>query len=305
MSLSDLPPVVVKPLALAPRRVRLGFWQTLAVIVGPLLLCDFLLLPLTVVIKAQHALAVLVYGCFGLIVAQGVLLCVAHVLGTGRLIARSAIAWGWGWLGVMAWVAGLLVAFSWERWPGPNFRDIATILSSIPLFALAVQTPLWIGRFVFGWRLSHRDHQEPAPTSIADFFVVTTLVAATFAIANFGQFLSGARSSAFWPIAGMAWGISSGVSLLVLLPLLWLLLHRQASKAAVLFSLAAVGVATFIFCVIDSGLNPARLRWSWRVTGVSVTLLAIVLGTHAGLAFLHRHGWRLAIGRKQIEKLSP
>jgi hypothetical protein len=223
----------------------------------------------------------------------------------------------------MAWVAGLLVAFSWDRWPGPNFRIIATILSSIPLFALAVQTPLWIGRFVFGWRLSHRDHEEPAPTSIADFFVVTTLVAATFAIANFGQFLSGARSSAFWPIAGMAWGISSGVSLLVLLPLLWLLLHRQASKAAVLFSLAAVGVAIFIFCVIDSGLNPARLRWSWRITGISVTLVTLVFGAHVGLAFLQRHGWRLSLGRNQqhhdaqqnaqlrvaakpkIEKLSP
>lgn len=170
MSLSDLPPVVVKPLALAPRPARLGFWQIIAVLVGPLLVCDFLLLPLTVVIKAQDTLAILVYACFGLIISQGVLLCMAHVLGVGGLLTRSAIAWGCGVLAAIVWFGGMLVAITWQSWQRPDFRDAAAILSALPLIALAVQTPLWIGRLVFGWRLAHQEHEEPPPHFHCRFF---------------------------------------------------------------------------------------------------------------------------------------
>lgn len=293
------PPVVVNPLRLAQSPTP-GFWQTLAVIIGPLLVCDFCLLPLTVVIKARDTLALIVYGCFGLMVVQGVLLCVAHVLGAGRLLSRTAFAWGWGALAATAWVGGLLVAFAWERWRGPSFRETAAILCSIPLFALAVQTPLWIAHLVFGWRLARGDEDDSPPISIGDLFALTTLAAATLAVTNLGQFLSRTRGDSFWPAVGIAWGITAGVSLVFLLPLAWLVLRWQTPKLATVFSLTVAAAASIVFWAVSAGLNPARMRWNWRMTGISVTLVAVALGTHTGLAILHRYGWRLASGRKSV-----
>ncbi len=126
-------------------------WWPILVIVLPMAAGNFAVSRLMNDLMPSEPAAVMVYICLGVIPAEAALLSIGLVFGSGSFSWRLFCHWGLAALLCLSSVAGL-----WYLTP----RDIPQydlmfalqVVCLLPLIGLATQAPLWLARFVLGWR---------------------------------------------------------------------------------------------------------------------------------------------------------
>lgn len=266
---------------------------------------NFLMGPLMSYIRPQDHAAALVYASFGAAGAQAGLHAVWCVLAPVGFAMRFTVGVGTGLLLFGAWAMGQGVHVNGQPYLGPNYwQVVVTALLCLPLFAIAIQLPLWLVRMWCGWRILHR--ADPNRQSgheafgIRDLLVATAMVAAAFSAARLG--VSNGNSSrdvSLLPLVIGA-GVAAVVSLLVTLPAvaatlrarrLWLVLPAIVP----LYVLAMFGVVAGVAAL--EGRRPSQVPYYGMVFTAGGCYACLV-----GVMLLARKlGYRLSWGRRQPE----
>lgn len=125
---------------------------------------------------------------FGMLPAQFGVLAVWAVVGPGRWLARQAATTALAALGWLAFGAGAAVS---THAPSDMSEVLFRFTALVPLVFLAVQLPLWIGRWLRGWRLveafaaAAADRRESRRFSMSDLLLMPALVGVPLALARF------------------------------------------------------------------------------------------------------------------------
>jgi hypothetical protein len=264
------------------------------------LLCDFLMVPMLAVMVGPGPAVMpgvpLFLAAGGCVLAQGNLL--AAWLAWSELPFGQRLTWHWivAALLYLVWAAGLAISATVAP---VNFAEVSSIIGlSVPLVSIAAQTPLWIVRQIFGWRLIHgdaKDDTRPAPLSIRHLMWATVLVALALALARLAP-LPVKEQVIVW---SFMMGAASVISAITLVPAA-AMLRLQSFQRGVMF---ASLYATFW----------AGLPWGIVLIGRHLGLfggppLAIVVGlsclifSFAGTVILaaaaaREMGYQLVLGR--------
>jgi hypothetical protein len=274
----------------------------------PFALVNFAIVPLTDWISPNDAAAALVYLWFGAICAEGGLHAVGCVLFTHGLVRRLVLGIGVGLTLFAAWAVGYAVD-GWYRgyFPGDFWRNVRSGLLYLPLLAIAIQLPLWVVKFWFGWRVQHR--VEPAGPrggetfSIRDMFLATGAVALALTAARFAPQDEGPGQRWFLALIVIALA-TAAVSLIAVLPAVVATLRVRRLWWSLPITLLLQGAALFglfiVICRIE-GHSPSlrdRVGTAWMAAGFFLSLTGPLLVAR-GL------GYRLVWGWRQPEVAAP
>ena len=268
--------------------LRSAGWALLAFAV-----IDFCLAPLWNAATLESWTAVLACVLLGSVLAQATLLSAYLVWGLGPFWQRLIIHWC---MVLLLWgisSLGYCWVFGFGKW-GTLDPSVPGVLWELPIFLLALQTPLWITRGL-GLRLHHPSNSaRPSPLSIADLLQGTTVIAASL-----GSALAG-RDAASLPIQSMPRVIVIGLIIWAAasLPLCLAMLRIRDLKLAfaatgVYGLLLATGTTIFILAIggaANIGMWPVIMAGLFELSCVS-----IVAGC---LALARSHGWQLMTGRE-------
>ena len=125
---------------------------------------------------------------FGILPAQFGVLAVWAVVGPSRWQIRLAATTALAALGLLVFVAGF---GAFTRWPPFMKRDLYRFTGNAPLVFLAVQLPLWIGRWFRGWTLVEvpaaiaADQRESRRFSMSDLLLMPVVVSVPLTLARF------------------------------------------------------------------------------------------------------------------------
>lgn len=263
---------------------------------------NFATFPLCWLVTPQQPGFPLVFILFGAICAQGGLISASLVFGPGRFWIRTVCSWGASAFLWACWATGLLafVYFHRRRSPG-DWRDMLQFGGlSLPLIALAIQSPLWFARGYLGWRLTRSDGSETAarPLSIGDYFVGTAVTAVSVTCAQLGR-PSQWVVPAYWPVWAIVFACVAAASVLGVIPAMLLIFRwrdwRIGFCLLVLYG-TGVGVMTVsILCAVFG--PPGSTTPMWELVGMVIIFssLAVFLGT--GMIVARVCGYSLVIGR--------
>jgi hypothetical protein len=199
---------------------------------------------------------------------------------------------------------GLLVAlFLVGRIRHGDVADLAAPLLCLPLFLLAAQTPLWIMRMWFRWRIVHRDDAASArfePLRIGGLLIAMAVIGMALAAAQASQSLmegSDDRSITGLVVAAL---VTTVISATTVLPAVLAGLHaRRLLLANGLAFAADVGVVVGYVAVVVA-LGRGRLDREVLVeVFVQVPVLAggFFVALTVPLLIARRIGYRLLWGR--------
>ncbi len=247
----------------------------------------------------------------GSIGAQAALLTLLLTFGTSPLWQRLLWHWGLAAMALAAWCLGYVLV-EWHWVASSNFREgeFLSVVCALPLIALASQSFLWFLRIYFRWRIEWLPGQAaranelplampflpPAADSsqritIRDLLLGTVLVAVTMAVARLGQ-PKGVDDGVFW---GVMLGISAasvGLSVIGVLPIVYLMLAVRSLLFAVLVVLGiwllAASVAGIALLFVPGG--PTGLEKSLIVTSLVGGFVVTLAGT---LGLARWYGYRL------------
>jgi hypothetical protein len=231
----------------------------------------------------------------GVFATQMSVLCTVLVFGDGRLWLRLAGVWAIGYGLAVTFLGSLFLS---ERGISQKAEAFRALICSLPLVALAVQIPLWAVYYYFGWRIGRPGEVKPSrPLSIGDIFLGTAIAAATLGAVRFAPDQRTAADPGFW----LAWTIAvpslAGVSLISVLPALYLTLRiaQPAIGCVTLFIYALVAAAVTLFAIHSisamtrSGPPPAEMTVVFPVmfSSFAVTLFgAFSLARWRGLRLI-------------------
>ncbi len=195
---------------------------------------------------------------------------------------------------------GLLVPeFLADGFNDVDVADLAAPLLCLPLFLLAAQTPLWIMRMWFRWRIVHRDDAASGhfePLRIGGLLIAMAVIGMALAAAQASQSLaarSGDRSIAGLVVAAL---VIMVISALAVLPavLACLRARRLPLALGLAFAVDAAIVLGYVALVVALG----RGRMHWEVF-VQVPVLAggFFVSLTAPMLIARRLGYRLLWGR--------
>jgi hypothetical protein len=265
------------------------------------LICDFLMVPIVSSFDGQpqlhHAFGLAPVGC---ILAQGSLLAAWLVLSQGpfwqRLMRHWCVAAGLWFI----WFLGVALS--------SRSREIVDIGLNVafvtPLVSLGAQTPLWIARHFFGWRLAERNDKQPTardtPLSILDLMLATLLVALAFGLVRVSP--AGLTEPEFWAPVLIGTSVAAIVSTLVIVPAAVMLLRPRPWQSALWMS-GAVALAW----VSLEWLVIAGVRWYGGPLAPYAIYLALsfIVLSYAGTCMLaayvaRERGYFLAWGGRTI-----
>lgn len=271
-------------------------WLLLAIAIGSVFAVgNFAICPLGEALGRPDWRAVPVFVLFGGIVAQAGLLSAAIVFGPGTFWRRMLICWGAGLSLWSCWAAGLgSVAFVKASYRSSAGEVLPFISFSLPLLALAIQSPLWFFRCYLGWRLvpSNRQQETSRPLSIGDYFLGTAIAAVSIASARLAPQPQWDMSS-YWPVWAIVFASVAGMSLVSIIPAMLLMFRWRDWRAAffllVLYGFVA-GVTTIAIVSAIFG-PPGGPSPQWQLIAIMVVFvsLAVFLGavmmTARGLEF--------------------
>jgi hypothetical protein len=230
-------------------------WLGLLGLAALLGLANFLVVPLIEVFDDDFFF---VFGCIGVMLAEGFVLAAYLVWGSGQFWQRFALHWLVACVLGMIWLFGALAA------EGPRDRDIREVLEnvpmSLPLASLAVQLPLWIARLYFGWRLVDRcaDPAPERPLAIRDFLVGMVVVAVSLAGARLAEEML-LHSTEGWLLWAAFVPSLAGISLVSVLPVaVWLLRLRDLSIGLICIPIQTM--FAILVTVIIVAISEHRLR---------------------------------------------
>jgi hypothetical protein len=281
----------------------------LAWLVVPCLAAVGLMVPATSLIAAPVAAPMVIpLAEVGLVIALGIVGC---VLAQGNLLAAWLVwsaesfqrrfwsHWKIATALLVLWLVGLTLVASQDR---ELPQVAATVALGVPLVSLAAQTPLWIARQWFGWRLVRVTGdgpllpREPA-LSIRDLFLATLVVAASLALARLAPGFQ--RDSERWIAWSIAFTIAATTSTVAMLPAAALLLRpahfRRSLIAGSLYAAAWIGLVwiAVAICLVLGLRIPPRVAF----VGLSSLMFAFAATTILTAAIAHERGYRLAVGR--------
>lgn len=264
-------------------RVRLKATDVYWLTVVPLSVLNFLF-PLL----AAKTEVVWLAACFGgLLVGEWNWLAVWAVLGPTPCKIRLVEVSG----GMLALFVGLLAAASVHDPIAP--RDLAPAACLFPLAFIATQAPLWLLRFLLGWRIRAKQNSAGSASDDARRFDLRHIFAATAVVA---VCLGAARAAGTtdWALPGILVGLPL-VSLITVVPcILTGMVIADAAKAN--YCIAA-------YVLVLSGLVPGYNLlvahgpfWEIFMPMCSFTCgMSIVV--HAGLRLMHAEGSRMSAPR--------
>ena len=255
---------------------------------------------------------VLSYVCLvaGSMGGQAAVLTVLLVWGAGPLWMRLVCHWGLALLAFSAWLFGFLVA-SISRFGSAGFpgEELLAAVLGLPLVALACQLAPWLVKLYFRWRIELPDQtHEPAAVqqlSIRDIFLGTVLVAVTMAAVRVGK-PANAEEGIYWAGWGIGSASAAGISLLCLVPMVYLTLGvRQARWGAV--GVAAIAgtvaaTASGILMWINLGGGPSNKEIILMMVSLAAGFTLTLCGT---LWIARKYGYRLVIGAPLMNPFGP
>ncbi len=281
------------------RPATVGSFAAVAVVLATV---NFSIAPLMGEFGPRDWMAILVYISFGLIAAEGGLIAICGVLGTGHPLVRLPTSAAIGFWLYSYWAAGYAMSFVWSQsYYGVDrcLKQISVGLLCLPAGYLAVQLPLWIVRLGFAWRIERIDPAHVAvhrPLSIRDMMVATGLVGIALAGARAASGIADEQESVFWAGFGIISASLAGISLISTLPAVvaTLRVRKPAIGTAVIFVYAITAVVITI--VIISWFTAQRVR-SWETVGFILVATSLAAGLTTPLLIARRLGYRLSWGR--------
>jgi hypothetical protein len=207
----------------------------------------------------------------------------------------------------LAWSVGLLMAISVDR-HGPPPTDVFIVLVTLclclPAVSLGIETPMWVTRHLFGWRLCRpaAAGEPPRPLAIRDFLWGMAVISCGLAA------IRAAAAISYAPVSGEVWigvaiavGFAALASLLVMLPLTWCILRFKELGTGIVVIVAYTLAAGLTFLAIVGAAGGNMGSDSRPVIGVFLFLgsLAVTVASVLGLA--RGAGYHLEIGRRVDE----
>jgi hypothetical protein len=263
------------------------------------LACDFLMVPTLVAVQGQGRPRIpgfpLLLATVGSVLAQGCLLAAWLAWSDQPLWQRLARHWFVAAILYFVWAAGLALSRTSELAKTGSFVGL-----SVPLVSIAAQTPLWIARQTFGWRLIRGEEKNdtgPAPLSIRDLMMATVLVALALALARLAPSPDDKELGFVWIIMFV---MASAISTIALLPAAALLLRMQSFQRGMLFAgLYAASWVGLLWLVVlvawHRGLfPPPPLAF---LVGVSCLIVSFAATVILAAAAARARGYRLVWGR--------
>lgn len=236
----------------------------------------------------------LVFWCVGVMLAEGFVLAAWLAWGDRPFWQRLLLHW------VAAAVLGtvwLLGAIAMAGFRDGDIRDALEVIPfSLPLFSLAIQLPLWIARYYFGWRLvdTCADPSAARPMGTRDLMLGTVIVAVSLALARLAEGMN--DNSEGWLVWAILTPSVAGISLVSVLPVAAGLLHSK-NVAIGLICIPIQTMVAFVVTVTIAAMSAPRsfnLRDVFFIAsiifGFAATLTASALAARAA-------GFRLAIGQ--------
>lgn len=179
--------------------------------------------------------------------------------------------------------------------------DLAATLLCLPLFLLAAQTPLWIMRMWFRWRIVHRDDAESGhfePLRIGGLLIAMTVIGIALTAVRASQSLtasSGNRSIAGLVVAAL---VVMVISAIIVLPavLAGLYARRLPLALGLAFAADTAVVVGYVALVVAFGRAPGPLNWEVFV-GVPAVAGGYFVALTVPMLIARRLGYRLLWGR--------
>lgn len=196
-------------------------------------------------------------ACLGMIGGQ------VAIHGVWFVFAR--LPWPWR---ILAGAASAILLFG--AYLAPSFLPdgdidyLAATLLCLPLFLLAAQTPLWIMRIWFRWRIAHRDDAASGryePMGIGALLLAMAAVASALAAARLSRSIGSSRGngSIGWLVVGAL--VIVAVSTATVLPAVLAGLRARRLPLALAFAFAAdVGVVA-VYVPLGVILGGGPLEW--------------------------------------------
>ncbi len=246
--------------------------------------------------------ALFVYAAAGPMFAQFGVLPAWLVLADRPYWLRLVLTWA---VAILAFATGVL-GNAYANWsPGQRFRinderELMTILLVLPTISLAVESPLWLLRRLFGWRIT-RQTNGPTKTrklAIRDIMLATALVAAALALARVAMQLqrSPGDTSSFWAMLGIAVAIGVGASAILLPPVVWFGLGVNNVRLAVLSAVLHAGVLATIFVTVVAVNGRTFFSTTlWGSLGAAVAAITFALGLSVSFWLARCQGDRLVL----------
>jgi len=249
----------------------------------------------------RDALAILMWMIAGFIFSQGALLTLWLSLSSDHVMRR-----------VIMFVAGSAAAFaSWHL--GYLFNlDIYSSFSRqtssglfafgfLPVFLFGLSIPFLGIRFLLGRQLVRQESLKPEKGSTKPRFSIATLLSLTTVVAFVGGSVELTRfgfvddADFRWFAAGICLAVSTGFSLLGIVPLLFWLLREKSLGAMVVVSVfwsIAIGATT---TAINHAITRRNfpLRWQDESTAMGLIAFFFLIGVIVGSVGIRFLGFRL------------
>jgi hypothetical protein len=236
-----------------------------------------------------------IFALFGAVLAESGLLSAWLVFSSSSFWFRAAGCWAAAFVLWVCWAGGLLLASRMASWQIEQEMQLGSL--SLPLVALAIQSPLWFARSYSGWRLVNRETGPPrrSPLSIRDYLVGTAIAAISITFARLARPVSFSPDN-YWAGWSIAFVFFACGGLLAIVPAMLLIFRvrnwRLGFGLLILYSL--------IFGIVVAGIldatNPGRSSAFDYVALITMfTSLAAFLG--AGVVVARYCDYSLSIGR--------
>jgi hypothetical protein len=299
-------PVLPRDAGLPPRWLQVPRnWLVPAVLAAYCAAGNFAILPLTYAFNQSDWGAFWVYVSAGAIVAQAGLLACFFVFADPpfwrRLVgcySAAIVLWGCWELGAV-WHHFLQYGKAFMT----GYPDFAAGVQfcglSLPLLAVAIYSPLWFFRAYLSWRLRRTGafDKTPRPFSIHDYFVGTSVVAASLMLARIAPQREWVNPM-FWQTWAIVFGWVAGVSLISVIPAM-LLTFRCGNWWLSYVGLIAYGLFAGVITIVGMAIYDSGFRTSldrWVVFGLLMVFATFAAFLGAGMKAARNLGYELVIG---------
>jgi len=268
----------------------------LALLIVLSLTCDFLMMPIMTSINGPERFVALA-GILGCVLAQGNLLAAWLAWSGGPFPTRLIRHWSIAALLYLVWTTGFALARVSKI---PREFSI-TVGLFIPLVSLAAQTPLWIARQSFGWRLIRGANEAASgltPLTIRRLMLATLVAAATFGLARLAPPIDKGPQWHLWAFAFVAAG---SFSTLAMMPASAMLMRTPQLRRGLL--LAALYAGSYVSVLWAAVFTVRYFGWFplpplGIFIGLSTFTFSFAATVMLAAIAARLHGYRLKVGRR-------
>ncbi len=276
----------------------------IAILVGFTLVCltgNGFLADLTDRFAPGDTIAFLMWIIVGFIFSQGALLTLWLSLSSDKLGRRSMIFVAGVIAAFASWLLGFLLSLDLHSSFRQQIDPVLFQLGILPVFLFGFSIPFLGIRFFLGRQLVRQESLKPEKNStrprftIASLMILTTVVALVGGSVELTRFGLDSAAESRWYVSGICLAVSSGCSLLGIVPMVTGLFRETRLRiwsVVILFWSLAISVATTaIFHAMNAGRIP--IRWNDESTAMGLIALFFLIGSMIGLIGIRLVGFRL------------